>query len=153
MGIMMRGVLRMPYEMAMDSELSRRQFYDRAQQAMDEIESLRAQLSSMQPNETIQISVLDSPKKIWLNIGDTDFEEVKENNWRWDDMAKITWCSEKIDQCDIPYIRADLAPLSTEVLVEALREIANSSHSSAGGSRIANEALEFYEAKLLHKEG
>ena len=42
---------------------------------------------------------------------------------------------------------------SAEVLVEALREIANSSHSSAGGSRIANEALESYEAKLLQKEG
>ncbi len=37
--LMLLGVLRMPYEMAMDNELSRRQFYDRAQQAADRIEA------------------------------------------------------------------------------------------------------------------
>lgn len=38
---MLYGVLRMPYELAMGSELSRRQFWDRAQEAASEIERLR----------------------------------------------------------------------------------------------------------------
>jgi hypothetical protein len=40
--VMLFGVLRMPYEMAMVDELSRRQFWGRAQQAADEITTLRA---------------------------------------------------------------------------------------------------------------
>jgi len=40
--LMLKAVLRMPYEMAMADELSRRQFYDRAQQALDLAESLQA---------------------------------------------------------------------------------------------------------------
>lgn len=39
---MLFGVLRMPYEMAMDSELSRFQFYQRAQEAADRLEALSA---------------------------------------------------------------------------------------------------------------
>lgn len=37
--VMFFGVLRMPYEMAMRDELSRRQFYDRAQEAADRLEA------------------------------------------------------------------------------------------------------------------
>jgi hypothetical protein len=37
--VLLFGVLRMPYEMAMGSELSRRQFYARAQEAADRIEA------------------------------------------------------------------------------------------------------------------
>ena len=36
--VMLFGVLRMPYELAMGDELSRRQFHDRAQEALDRIE-------------------------------------------------------------------------------------------------------------------
>jgi len=39
--VMLFGVIQMPYEMAMDGELSRRQFYDRAQQALAELQSSR----------------------------------------------------------------------------------------------------------------
>ena len=45
---MLFGVLRMPYELAMSDELSRRQFYGRAQQAAAEIESLRAERDALQ---------------------------------------------------------------------------------------------------------
>lgn len=40
--LMLTAVLSMPYEMAMGDEFSRRQFWDRAQQALAEIERLRA---------------------------------------------------------------------------------------------------------------
>ena len=40
--VMLFGVLRMPYELAMSNELSRMQFHDRAQQAADRIEQADA---------------------------------------------------------------------------------------------------------------
>lgn len=42
--LMLTAVLSMPYNMAMADDWSRRQFYDRAQQALDEIERLTAAL-------------------------------------------------------------------------------------------------------------
>ena len=44
--VMLFGVLRMPYELAMSSDLSRLQFWQRAQQAADEIERLRAAIAA-----------------------------------------------------------------------------------------------------------
>lgn len=40
--LMLFGVLRMPYEMAMQSELSRYQFYQRAQEAADRLEAVES---------------------------------------------------------------------------------------------------------------
>lgn len=40
---MLSAVIRMPYEMAMASEISRRQFYQRAQQAFNELGALQSQ--------------------------------------------------------------------------------------------------------------
>lgn len=37
--VMLEAVIRMPYKMAMHSEISRRQFYSRANQALDEMEA------------------------------------------------------------------------------------------------------------------
>ena len=39
--LMTKGVIGMPYEMAMESELSRKQFYDRAQKLLADHESLK----------------------------------------------------------------------------------------------------------------
>ena len=41
--VMLFGVLRMPYEMAMSGEIARRQFYGRAQEAADRIEQIEAE--------------------------------------------------------------------------------------------------------------
>ena len=41
---MLFGVLRMPFDMAMETDLSRFQFYERAQQAADRIEKLETAL-------------------------------------------------------------------------------------------------------------
>ena len=41
--LMLSGVLRMPFDMAMASEISRLQFYHRAQQALDELDALQSQ--------------------------------------------------------------------------------------------------------------
>lgn len=41
--LMLTAVLSMPYDMAMADDLSRRQFYDRAQQALEVIERLTAE--------------------------------------------------------------------------------------------------------------
>lgn len=45
--IMLRGVIQMPYEMAMQSELSRRQFYERANQALNELNAKAAEVERM----------------------------------------------------------------------------------------------------------
>lgn len=41
--LMLSGVIRMPFEMAMATEISRIQFYSRAQQALNELEALQSQ--------------------------------------------------------------------------------------------------------------
>jgi hypothetical protein len=46
--LMIQGVLRMPYEMAMESELSRIQFHDRAQQAANELEANAATIARLE---------------------------------------------------------------------------------------------------------
>lgn len=46
--VMLYGILRMPYEMAMNDELSRFQFYQRAQQALDRISKLEKDLHMIQ---------------------------------------------------------------------------------------------------------
>jgi len=44
---MLFGVLRMPYELAMADELSRRQFYDRAQQAANRLDEAMKRIEDM----------------------------------------------------------------------------------------------------------
>jgi hypothetical protein len=51
----------------------------------------------------------DAPERIWLNLGDCTAEEIASNNAGWNGLTDVTWSSSKMDQFDIPYIRADLA--------------------------------------------
>ena len=44
--VMFYGVLRMPYEMAMEGEISRIQFYGRAQQAAERVERAESELNA-----------------------------------------------------------------------------------------------------------
>lgn len=46
--VMLMGVLKMPYELAMSSELSRLQFHGRAQEAAERIESLQAKVAELE---------------------------------------------------------------------------------------------------------
>ena len=73
-----------------------------------------ARQSSLQ-GDAVKIAMQDAPENIWLNLGDTD---LKESGWAWNDQLGVTWCEDRIDAGDIPYIRADLAlalPVSNEV--------------------------------------
>lgn len=45
--IMLNAVIQMPYEMAMKDELSRRQFYERANQALNERNSKEAEIERL----------------------------------------------------------------------------------------------------------
>ena len=86
-------------------------------------QDLRALLDKAEVSEAVAIPT--APEKIWLNIGDTDLAEIKENNWQWNELSEITWCQDKIDQCDIPYIRADLvytAPPNQSAKIAELEE-------------------------------
>lgn len=48
--LMLFGVLRMPYDLAMADEISQGQFYQRAQQAADRIEALETELAATKAN-------------------------------------------------------------------------------------------------------
>jgi hypothetical protein len=50
--VMLFGVLRMPYEIAMDSELSRVQFYDRVQEALDRMQKAEARVAELEGRAT-----------------------------------------------------------------------------------------------------
>src|SRR5690554_1582333 len=45
------GIIRMPYEMAMSDELSRKQFYSRANSLLTELTEIRAELAAMETND------------------------------------------------------------------------------------------------------
>jgi hypothetical protein len=111
-------------------------------------------------SEPVAISVPTAPIKIWLCIGDTDFEEVEREGWKWNDLAEVTWSTDRIDQCDIPYIRADLAAPQQAIpsgLIETLKFYANkanyktswdsdSNHVMEDKGEIARNALAAYES-------
>ena len=88
---MLFGVLRMPYEMAMSTELSRFQFHDRAQQACDTIESLQAERdhhkawvahitaerdAAIQVERARIISLLDAIREHWVKANGADSMSV-----------------------------------------------------------------------------
>lgn len=54
--IMLNAVIQMPYEMAMKDELSRRQFYERANQALNERNSKEAEIERLKT--ALRVAVL-----------------------------------------------------------------------------------------------
>ena len=51
--VMLFGVLKMPYEMAMGHELSRRQYWQRAQEAAERLERAEAELARLREQEPV----------------------------------------------------------------------------------------------------
>jgi hypothetical protein len=95
--VMLFGVLKMPYEMAMADELSRRQFYERVQELVARVES------QDDPKPSAQ-----GPEVLWLQLhGDCSDAELSEPvDYTSGD---VTWCWHAINDSDIRYVRADLA--------------------------------------------
>ncbi|ATH99506.1 hypothetical protein [Alcaligenes faecalis] len=54
--IMLNAVIQMPYEMAMKDELSRRQFYERANQALNDRNSKEAEIERLK--KALRVAVL-----------------------------------------------------------------------------------------------
>ena len=57
--LMLTAVLSMPYDMAMGDEFSRRQFWDRAQQALAEIERLQVGIELIETENADLLTRLD----------------------------------------------------------------------------------------------
>lgn len=56
--VMLFGILRMPYNMAMANEISRHQYWQSVQQAADEIERLREKLKQWEDShELVEIDI------------------------------------------------------------------------------------------------
>lgn len=58
--IMLSGVIRMPFEMAMADPISRMQFYQRAQQALNELEAMQSQAVIDDDHLSIVLDVYDN---------------------------------------------------------------------------------------------
>lgn len=54
--IMLNAIIQMPYEMAMKDELSRRQFYERANQALNERNSKEAEIERLK--KSLRVAML-----------------------------------------------------------------------------------------------
>jgi hypothetical protein len=95
------GVLRMPYEMAMSNELSRIQFYSRAQEAADRVEKLEAE------NESLRRAAPVVGDDGLLPLTDEQIEEkFKTALGRWEDGSY--WAIEDADLH--PFVRGLIAP-------------------------------------------
>lgn len=60
--IMLNAVIQMPYEMAMNDELSRRQFYERANQAMNERNAKAAEIERLRKALEFVAEIYDDEK-------------------------------------------------------------------------------------------
>lgn len=82
---MLLGVLRMPYNIALDTEIGRIQYYQRGLQAADEIEQLRAENEKLRnERDTLRKIILDAAYDAeWCDkeIHLTDSDECYQN-WR-----------------------------------------------------------------------
>ncbi len=66
---MMFGIAKMPYELAMSDELSRRQYYENSQRLVAEIEALRESLAALRAeNEKLREALEDADNELdWLD--------------------------------------------------------------------------------------
>jgi hypothetical protein len=103
-----------------------------------------------------EVAYKDAPARIWLNLGDCTAEEIAANNAGWNGLTEVTWCESKMDQFDIPYVRADLAPPSSPAIETAAymraAEVCDSERVEASDSdedQAYNRALDHAKSALL----
>lgn len=81
----------------------------------DSIEELRSALRGLEPGETdaapagmVQTNecTRTAPKRIWLQVGADSYDC---NAPFPADVDGITWCAEPVLDCEVEYVRADLA--------------------------------------------
>jgi hypothetical protein len=80
--VMLLGVLRMPYDLAMSDDLSRIQFHGRAQQAADRIEADDAAIAQLQQ----QVAALE---KLNANLTETTLMVIKHNTAKTKEIARL----------------------------------------------------------------
>lgn len=80
---MLLGVLRMPYNIALDTEMGRIQYYQRGLQAADEIEQLRAENQKLRnERDALRKIILNADAEWWdkkIHLVDSD---ESYQNWR-----------------------------------------------------------------------
>jgi len=80
--LMLTSVLRMPYEMAMEGELSRRQLHARAQQAAAEIDRLNAEIERLREIEREWFALSQDDGKAQREI-----DRLREDAAKWQALA------------------------------------------------------------------
>jgi hypothetical protein len=65
--------------------------------------------------------VTTAPEKIYLQVTDDTF--YRDETFPADYGDDITWCADSVVDCEVEYIRADLATPAQTVDIEAVREV------------------------------
>lgn len=74
--LMDRAVIGMPYEMAMEGEVARRQFYSRAQSLLAEVQVLRDQVAALQSAESSYQSGYDDGRRMGTKHRQSEVEQL-----------------------------------------------------------------------------
>ncbi len=70
----------------------------------------------MTDDETVVPKVTGAPERIYINVGDID------EDCDFAELYELLWCTDKIDDADIAYVRADTVDSLIAAAVEAERE-------------------------------
>jgi hypothetical protein len=89
------------------------------------------------------------PERIWLNNGDTD-ERQDYGTAREVFGNAMTWSADQIDSLDVEYVRADLAPSSTDSAQAAVEDQALEKAAKAAEE---TDVATFTHAMVLHDDG
>ncbi len=69
----------------------------------------------MSDDETIAPKVTGAPERIYINVGDID------EDCDFAELYELLWCTDKIDDADIAYVRADTVDTLIAAAIEAER--------------------------------
>lgn len=105
--VMFYGILRMPYEMAMNDEMSRFQFYRTVQQAVDRVEALEKELKRTKFAWNMAENEIESLKQRCFEMQNAAIDLAKKNAFLED--WKKTWA---------PYIK-EVHGINTTILRKA----------------------------------
>jgi hypothetical protein len=96
--LMLYGVLRMPYEMAMGNELSRRQFYGRVQEVVNRMEAAEAKLEELSRATPPSPSTASEPpaREAKQSIDSPEFRELLQELWMCMGSTKMNKVAAKI---------------------------------------------------------
>ena len=63
---------------------------------------------------------MKAPERIYLQTG---LDEWDSEDAAWESLEGVTWCSDRIDDSDVEYVRRDVAAALRTLLIEAWQQL------------------------------